>query len=244
METATRPGPVLSATQLILVEMAPFVGCSVVVGVIAACVRKRKGVRQQDNADGQRNAANKHYENDYQLSYMAPVRVITYENDDRLSDTDGANGVHCENEDQFSDDDNPHETIPHTLTNDKPGKTSSLAKAENGRRRRIQRRLAMRRATSGRSKAKSNVTTILAEVHAQAQASGHHDNDKDSVGLHNSETATSGRCKAKRNVSSTIAEVNAQTQASEHYDNDKNSVELSSIEATTSLDNAASDDGH
>ncbi|CAH1253328.1 Hypp1146 [Branchiostoma lanceolatum] len=267
-ETTTRPG--LSVIQLVLVGLAPFVGCSVIAGVVAACVSKCKGVRQHDNANGQRKAEDKHYENDDQFSDTDSVRVATYENDDQCSDTDGgrvhyenddqfsdtegANGVHYENDDefsdtdreienhyenddQFSDDGNPESAIPHKLTNEK----LSLAEAENSRRRLIQRRLAKKR--SGRYRAKSGLLTILEDAHAEAQASGHYDNDKSNVELSNREAATSRRFQAKSKVLTILAEVHAQAHASGHYDNDKNAVGLSSREATESLDNVASDDG-
>eukprot|EP00058_Branchiostoma_floridae_P005380 XP_002590868.1 hypothetical protein BRAFLDRAFT_101126 [Branchiostoma floridae] len=240
-EVATGPGFGLSAIHLTLVGLASFLGCSVIAGVIAFCVRKCKAVRQQDNADGQRDAANRHYENDDQFSDTDSARGVTYENDDQFSDTGGAR-VHYENDDQFSDtdganrnqyenddqfsdtdganrnqyenddqfsdtdgantnqydyddqfsdDDSSHRTIPHKLVSKKTRKTFSLAKAEHARRRRIQKRLAKRRATEDRRKAKSTVLTVLADVHAQAQANGHYDNDKDCVGLNSREATKS-----------------------------------------------------
>ncbi|XP_019630287.1 PREDICTED: uncharacterized protein LOC109474433 [Branchiostoma belcheri] len=236
----THPGPGLSPMQLVLFGLAPFVGCSLIVVVIAACVTKCKGARQQNNTNGHRNAAEKHndesnghfsgtdsvtgvsyenddqfsdsggdnrvhYENNDQFSDTEGASKDVYENDDQFSDTDGANGGQYENDGQFSDDavvsKHPYRTVPHKET----GKTSSLVKADGARPCDNQKKslaIAKRRATRSRRRAeiKSNVLRVLAEVHAQAQASG-------------------------------------------HYDNCKNAAERSSVEVATSSDNVASDGG-
>ncbi|XP_019630293.1 PREDICTED: uncharacterized protein LOC109474439 [Branchiostoma belcheri] len=101
-EAATSsPGRGLSPMQLVLVGLAPVVGCSVIVMVIAVCVSKCKGDRQRDNANGHRR---RYYGNDDQISDTdSAARGVSYENDDQFSDTEGKNGVHYENDDQFSD---------------------------------------------------------------------------------------------------------------------------------------------
>ncbi|KAI8492071.1 corticospinal neuron axon guidance through spinal cord [Branchiostoma belcheri] len=181
-----------------------------------------------------------HYENDDQFSDTGVgKRNDEYENDDQFSDTDCTHGGQYENNDQFSDDDDdvvsrhPRRTIPQNLPCKKPGKTSSLAKAESDRPRRNQ------KATRDRPKVKSNVLRVLADVHAQAQANGQYDNDKKATGLCHTAHATSSRPKAKGNVLRVLAEVHAQAQASGHYDNDTNASGINNSKATASSDNVA-----
>ncbi|KAI8493870.1 corticospinal neuron axon guidance through spinal cord [Branchiostoma belcheri] len=113
-ETANRPDLELSTTQLVLVGLGSFCGCTVIVVVLAACVSwcHGKGVRQADRADGGRAAPDGHngtddggghYENDDQFSDTNGDSGGHYENDDQFSDTGGARGSHYENEDEFSD---------------------------------------------------------------------------------------------------------------------------------------------
>ncbi|CAH1245326.1 SLIT3 [Branchiostoma lanceolatum] len=220
-ESAARPGPKWSAIDLILVGVTSFVGCSVIVGVIAACVGKCKGARQQHSADRQRNAA---AENTDQFSGTNSARGVTGENSDQFSDTDGAIGCICENNDQFadiegdeeslyenddqfshtkggqnendnqlSDDDDMSKhsprTIPHKQTREKPGATYFLAKAEKAVQ--LRNRGIMARAKSNRRKIRGKVLTVLAEVHAQAQASGHYDN-KNATSSSNAGASDSG----------------------------------------------------
>ncbi|XP_019635522.1 PREDICTED: uncharacterized protein LOC109478431 [Branchiostoma belcheri] len=113
-DTANRPDLELSTTQLVLVGLGSFCGCTVIVVVLAACVSwcHGKGVRQADRADGGRAAPDGHngtddggghYENDDQFSDTNGDSGGHYENDDQFSDTGGARGGHYENEDEFSD---------------------------------------------------------------------------------------------------------------------------------------------
>eukprot|EP00058_Branchiostoma_floridae_P015667 XP_002601155.1 hypothetical protein BRAFLDRAFT_75603 [Branchiostoma floridae] len=119
-ETANLPGFDLSPTQLILVGLGSFCGCSVMLGVIAACVGRVKAARQADRVNGHRDAGdgqhgtggqssdandtgNGQYENDDQFSDTAGATGGHYENDDQFSDTQCATGGHYENDDQFSD---------------------------------------------------------------------------------------------------------------------------------------------
>ncbi|KAI8499611.1 corticospinal neuron axon guidance through spinal cord [Branchiostoma belcheri] len=246
--TTTRPGPGMSTIQLVLVGVSPFVGCSLIVMVIVACASKCRGGRQQHNANGDRNTARNHneiyddldrgvsyenddqlpdtdsktcevcYENDDQISDTDRANRGEYEIDDQLSDTDSANGSQYENDDQFSDgDDDGGSKQPKSLS---------------------------KRVTSRRPKAKSNVLHVVAEVHAQAQGTGHYDNDKNAAGLSNSKTVAPSRHKAKSNVLHVLAEVHAQAQALDNRDDDKNAAGPSSREAAISSNKLASDGGH
>ncbi|XP_019630288.1 PREDICTED: dentin sialophosphoprotein-like [Branchiostoma belcheri] len=266
----TRPDRGLSPMQLVLVGLAPFAGCSVIVMVIVVCVSKCKGDRQRDNANGHRR---RYYGNDDQISGTdAEARGVSYENDDQFSDTDGENGVHYENDDQFSDTDggkrneyendnqfsdtdcthggqyenddqfsddddvaskHPRRTVPLKLHGRKPGKTPSIANAKRTRPSRHQKKsLGKRKTTRSRRKVKSNVLRVIADVHAQAQASGQYDNDKKATGL--CHTATSSRPKVKSNVLRVIADVHAQAQGSGQYDNDKKATGLCHTAPATS----------
>eukprot|EP00058_Branchiostoma_floridae_P028551 XP_002614042.1 hypothetical protein BRAFLDRAFT_67374 [Branchiostoma floridae] len=100
----------LSTAQLIFVGLGSFCGCSVIIGVIAACVSRC----QVDRADGghyenddqftdTKGAAGGHYENDDQFADTKGAAGGHYENDDQFTDTKGAAGGHYENDDQFTD---------------------------------------------------------------------------------------------------------------------------------------------
>ncbi|CAH1269148.1 Hypp4108 [Branchiostoma lanceolatum] len=113
--TAHCPGHGLSTSQLIFAVLGSFCGFYVIVGVVAACVSKCKEGRQKDNAGGQGDAANRHYENDDQFSDTDGASEHDYENDDQFSDTDGSSEHDYENDDQFSDTDGSSE---HDYEND------------------------------------------------------------------------------------------------------------------------------
>eukprot|EP00058_Branchiostoma_floridae_P025447 XP_002610937.1 hypothetical protein BRAFLDRAFT_105604 [Branchiostoma floridae] len=115
-EKKNRPKFELSAAQLILVGLGSFCGCSIIIGVIAACVSKCQvdgANEQRDAGDGHHGtsgrssdsdgAENAQYENDDQFSDTVGAAGGHYENDGQFSDTVGAAGGHYENDDQFSD---------------------------------------------------------------------------------------------------------------------------------------------
>ncbi|KAI8494297.1 corticospinal neuron axon guidance through spinal cord [Branchiostoma belcheri] len=113
-ETANRPDLELSTTQLVLVGLGSFCGCTVIVVVLAACVSwcHGKEVRQADRANRGRAARDGHngtddrgghYENDDQFSDRNGDSRNHYENDSQFPDTDGARNAQYENDDEFSD---------------------------------------------------------------------------------------------------------------------------------------------
>ncbi|KAI8517300.1 corticospinal neuron axon guidance through spinal cord [Branchiostoma belcheri] len=206
-----------------------------------------KGVRYEnddqfsDTDSGKKNE----YENDDQFSDTDADKKNEYENDDQFLDTDSGKKNEYENNDQFSDDDNvvskqPQRTVPHKLPGKKPGKTPSIGNAGKTRPCRNQKSLDERKTTRSRRKLKSNVLRVIADVHAQAQASGHYDNDKNATGS-NIAAATSRTPKVKSNVLRVLADIHAQAQASGHYDNDTNAAGISNSKTTTSSDNVSSD---
>ncbi|CAH1259042.1 ZBTB7A [Branchiostoma lanceolatum] len=263
-EAANWPGIELSTGQLILAGLGSFCGCSVIVGVITACVGRCKADshmersnRERDDAvdghpdpddqssdDARRGqyenedqfsdttgASGGHYENNDEFSDREGARGGHYENDDQFSDTDGAKGGHYENEDQFSDtegakrqhhenDDqfsggdvskHSHKIATGKPTGGSPGNASSTARAKRMTCHRIKRGLVKTRAVSN-NKTVSSIIDIA--IHAEAQVSGHYDN----------ETKTFGRNLRDSNAKPASAdnESDSKNQTAGHYDNDKN----------------------
>ncbi|XP_019639924.1 PREDICTED: uncharacterized protein LOC109481775 [Branchiostoma belcheri] len=113
-ETANRPDLDLSTTQLVLVGLGSFCGCTVIVVVLATCVSwcHGKEARQADRANRGRAARDGHngtddrgghYENDDQFSDRNGDSRNHYENDSQFPDTDGARNAQYENDGEFSD---------------------------------------------------------------------------------------------------------------------------------------------
>ncbi|XP_078655901.1 uncharacterized protein LOC144902378 [Branchiostoma floridae x Branchiostoma belcheri] len=220
----TRPGRGLSPIQLVLVGLAPVVGCSVIVMVIAVCVSKCKGGRQRDDANGHRR---RYYGNDDQISGTdSAARGVSYENDDQFSDTEGENGVHYENDDQFSDtgvgkrndeyenDDQFSDTdCTHGgqyENNDQFSDDDDDVVSKHPRRT-VPQNLPCK---------KPGKTPSL----AKAESDRPHRNQK----------ATRDRPKVKSNVLRVLADVHAQAQANGQYDNDKKATALCNTANATS----------